>query len=81
MKLSAKQELNRRRLLNRIASIAKENSVTQEMIAERTGIPQGNVSRFFKGDISPSLDLVNEISKAAGAEIRIYKKSKKRKDA
>ncbi|WP_372775665.1 helix-turn-helix domain-containing protein [Mangrovibacterium sp.] len=53
-----------------LAEIAKSKSITQEVIAERTGLQRSNVSRMFQLRYCPSLDNWLKILKAV--EVNIF---------
>jgi len=53
-----------------LSEIAKSKGITQEMISERTGLHQSNISRMFQLRYCPSLDNWLKIVKAV--EVNIF---------
>ena len=49
-----------------LKNIAENKGITQIEIAEKTGLLQSNISRFFSLRYTPRLDLFLEIAKAIG---------------
>ena len=49
-----------------LKEIAEQKKVSQVQIAERTGLIQSNVSRFFSLKYKPTLDTFLQVSKAIG---------------
>lgn len=64
-----KQE--RIKLLQELKEIAKKNNITQQQIADDTGLLQSNINRIFSAKYSPSIDLILLISKAIKARIKV----------
>jgi transcriptional regulator with XRE-family HTH domain len=57
-----------------VAQIVKarsEQGLTQEALAERTGIARCNISRLESGTYNPSLDFLNRIAHGLGMEVHI----------
>jgi transcriptional regulator with XRE-family HTH domain len=54
--MSKKIEAARKLLLNYIRQQMSEKSITQEMLAEKTGFTQSNISRMLNAKYSPSID-------------------------
>lgn len=59
----------RKLLIAALLSQAKKNNLTYQMIADRSGIHQPHVARFFKGDSPPSLDTFLKIAMACESVI------------
>lgn len=58
-------------LINEIVKIRKNNNMTQAEMAKLVGIPQGNISRFERGKIEPSLDFLQKITSKLGYKINV----------
>ena len=54
-----------------LKEIAESKGITQNEIAEQTGLLQSNISRFFSLRYRPRLDLFLEIAKAIGVNFVI----------
>jgi len=54
--MSKKIEAVRKLLLNYIRQQMSDKSITQEMLAEKTGFTQSNISRMLNSKYSPSID-------------------------
>lgn len=54
-----------------VKAIRKAKGITLRDIEEETGIGNGYLSRLERGQYSPSIDTLERICKAIGAEIRI----------
>jgi len=48
-----------------------ENNLTQQQLAELTGIPQANISRLENGNGNPNLATLKCLAKAFGKELHI----------
>lgn len=68
-----KDEETRRRIGQRIAQLRKEQGITQEMLAEMTGIRRPHISRIEMGRYSVGLDTLDVIAKALGCEVDFVK--------
>lgn len=53
-------------LANRIKEIRKRKGLTQEMLAENSGVSLRTIQRIEKGTSSPTSDTLNRISGALG---------------
>lgn len=62
-------------LCQQLAEIARANNITQEMIAERTGMKQESISRMLRGKFSPRLDSLLLICRAVDALILLEDKN------
>ena len=58
-----------------LAQVAREKGITQEMISEKTGFTQPNVSRMLQGKYSPSLDNFMKIAESVGVYFFIIDKN------
>ncbi len=47
-----------------------ENNITQQQLADKTGIPKSNISRFESGKHSPTLKFLYKIAMGLGKEIK-----------
>lgn len=47
-----------------LKNIAEDKGITQQQIADETGLHQSSVARFFKAKFKPGLDVFLEIAKA-----------------
>lgn len=47
-----------------LKNIAQSKGITQQQIAEQTGLHQSSVARFFQAKFKPGLDVFLEIAKA-----------------
>lgn len=54
-----------------LKEVALEKKITQELISDRTGLIQSNVSRIFALKYRPTLDTYLKIADAIGLRIRI----------
>ena len=52
-----------------LAAIAKRQNLTQAAISEKSGVPQGTISRVFSGKCSANIETLCKIAEAVGAEI------------
>lgn len=64
MKDNNKQNEQWKLLVLLLKEIAESKGVTQQQIAEQTGLVQSNVSRFFSLKYKPNLDVFLQIAKA-----------------
>lgn len=61
----------RQRIGQRIAELRKEKGLTQQDIAERTGIQRNHISRIEAGKYSVGFDTLQSIAEALGGRIDI----------
>ena len=59
----------RRRIGRRIAQLRNEQGITQEMLADMTGIRRPHISRIEMGRYSVGLDTLEAIAKALGCTV------------
>jgi len=60
-----------------LKEVAAEKGVTQEMIAQRSGLLQSNISRVFALKYKPTLDTFLQVAKAVGVNFYIEDKEGK----
>ena len=58
-------------IIKQIILARKELNITQEELAERSGIKQSNISRLERGTYNPSLNSLKKIAKGLGKELHI----------
>lgn len=58
-----------------LKQIAIDQGISQQQIAERTGLQQSNVSRIFSLKYCPRLDLLLDIAEAIGVNFFIESKN------
>ncbi len=58
-------------IIRQIILARKELNITQEELAERSGIKQSNISRLERGTYNPSLNSLKKIAKGLGKELHI----------
>ena len=58
-------------IIRQIILARKELNITQEELAERSGIKQSNISRLERGTYNPSLSSLKKIAKGLGKELHI----------
>jgi DNA-binding XRE family transcriptional regulator len=61
----------RQRIGQRIAELRKEKGLTQQDIADRTGIQRNHISRIEAGKYSVGFDTLQSIAEALGGRIDI----------
>lgn len=59
----------RQRIGQRIAQLRKERGITQQELAERTGMQQGNIARIEAGKYSARFDTLQTIAEAMGLTV------------
>ena len=65
------KELQRQRIGQRIAEIRKEKGLTQQDLADRTGIQRNHISRIEQGRYSVGFDTLQMIAEAMGGNVEI----------
>lgn len=65
------KELQRQRIGQRIAEIRKAQGITQQDLADRTGIQRNHISRIEQGRYSVGFDTLQAIAEALGGTIDI----------
>ena len=68
-KLNNEQE--RKRIGQRIADLRRQKNLTQQDIAERTGIQRNHISRIEAGRYSVGFDTLQDIAEVLGGRIDI----------
>lgn len=63
------KEQERQRIGQRIAQLRKERGITQQELAERTGMQQGNIARIEAGKYSARFDTLQIIAEAMGMTV------------
>jgi predicted transcriptional regulator len=58
-------------IIRQIILARNELNMTQEELAERTGIKQSNISRLEKGTYNPSLSSLKKVAKGLNKELHI----------
>ena len=58
-------------LVSEIIKARREQNMTQEELALRTGTQKSNISRLESGTYNPSLDFLSKLAKGLGKEIHI----------
>lgn len=54
-----------------VASVRKENSVTQEELAFKTGVSLSQIARIETGKINPTLDTIVKLANGIGVEAKV----------
>ncbi len=52
-----------------LAAIAKSKNLTQSALSEKSGVPQGTISRVFSGKSPANIETLCKIVDAVGARI------------
>ena len=65
------KELQRKRIGQRIAEIRKAQGITQQDLADRTGIQRNHISRIEQGRYSVGFDTLQLIAEAMGGNVEI----------
>ena len=65
------KELQRQRIGQRISEIRKEKGLTQQDLADRTGIQRNHISRIEQGRYSVGFDTLQLIAEAMGGNVEI----------
>ncbi|MCD7957022.1 MAG: helix-turn-helix transcriptional regulator [Lachnospiraceae bacterium] len=58
-------------VISQIIKVRDEQGITQQELANRTGIKQSNISRFEGGNYNPSLEFLTRIARGLGMELHI----------
>ena len=58
-------------IIRAIVQLRKEQHLTQEELAERTGINQGDISRLERGTRNPSLNMLKKLADGLGMRLQI----------
>ena len=54
-----------------LAAIARSKSLNQSAISEKSGVPQGTISRVFSGKCLANIETLCKIAEAVGAKIEV----------
>lgn len=65
------KEIQRQRIGQRIAEIRKAQGITQQDLADRTGIQRNHISRIEQGRYSVGFDTLQLIAEAMGGNVEI----------
>lgn len=66
-----KNQEERRRIGERLAEVRKELGITQQELAMRSGIQQGNIARIEGGKYNSTFDTLTSLASAMGKKIDI----------
>ena len=69
--MNEEKNLNRLRIGQRIATIRKENGLTQEQLSQMTGLDRANIGKIENGRYNVSIDILGKICEALGCRIDI----------
>mgnify|MGYP000960402457 CR=1 FL=1 len=58
-------------IIKQLIEIRTEEKLTQQELADRTGIKRANISRLESGNCNPSLELLQKIAEGLGKELHI----------
>jgi DNA-binding XRE family transcriptional regulator len=58
-------------IVAQIIKARNEQGLTQEALAERTGIQRCNISRLESGNYNPSLDFLARVAQGIGMEVHV----------
>ena len=64
---------------NRLKEVLSKEGVTAYRLWKELGIDQGQLSRFFSGKVSISLDMMEEIADYLGYDLVLVKRKRPRK--
>lgn len=69
VRISLRNENQRERIGRRIAFLRGRRGITQQELAERTGMQQGNIARIEAGKYSARFDTLQTIAEAMGLTV------------
>lgn len=69
--IEVQQKDVRNHVIEQYVKCRKEKKLTQEQLAQRTGISRPNISRFESGNYNPSLEMMVRIAEALGMNLNI----------
>ena len=69
--MAMSKEEERQRIGQRIAEIRKAQGITQQDLADRTGIQRNHISRIEQGRYSVGFDTLQMIAEAMGGNVEI----------
>ena len=58
-------------IINELTKIRKQKNLTQKDMAKIVGVSQGNISRFEKGKVEPTLEFIENMSSKLGYKLNI----------
>jgi len=58
-------------IVAQVIKARNEQGLTQEALAERTGIQRCNISRLESGNYNPSLDFLARVAQGLGMEVHV----------
>jgi DNA-binding phage protein len=79
-KINIEQDEDWKKIVLQLRDIAKEQGITQDVIALRAGMLQHSISRIFSLNFTPKLNTVIIIAKAIGVEITVSEPNKNDQD-
>lgn len=74
--IEVQQKDIRKNVIEQYVRCRKEKKLTQEQLAQRTGISRPNISRFESGNYNPSLEMMVRIAEALGMNLNIKLESR-----
>ena len=74
--IEVQQKDVRNHLIEQYVKCRKEKKMTQEQLAQRTGISRPNISRFESGNYNPSLEMMVRIAEALEMNLNIKLESR-----
>ena len=69
-----KNEAERQRIGERIAAIRKSLGITQQTLADETGLQRPHIVRIEQGKYGVTIDVLSAIAEALGCQVEIVKK-------
>ncbi|MCQ2549135.1 MAG: helix-turn-helix domain-containing protein [Lachnospiraceae bacterium] len=61
----------RKATIEKIVQIRKEKKITQQELAERTGILRPNIARMESGNYNPTIDMLVRLADGLGMDVDI----------
>lgn len=58
-------------IIRAMIELRKERNITQQELAERTGINQADISRLENGSRNPSLNMLKKLAAGMGMQLKI----------
>ena len=58
-----------------VTELREKQNLTQVELAEKTGVPQAQISRIERGVVSPTSATLTKIAEALGADLRLVERS------
>lgn len=69
-------EAEKRRIVDYFIRLRKEKGLTQQDLADTSGICRANVARFERGDYNPTLETMIRMAEAMGKTLEVSFKDK-----